>query len=178
MRSLSQNAPTSKTYKELKDLLLEHLDPKPNEISQRFVFYRRDRRSGETVKDYIAELRKISEHCNFDTRLEENLRDKFVCGLNNRAVQQKLLATKGLTLQTAIDTSVAMEAAARSARQIHGVGLEGQVNKLGSSRGGYRQPQVQNANRGAKKECYRCGSVRHLADKCPFKDKECFGCKK
>ena len=139
VRSLSQNAPTSKTYKELKELLLEHLDPKPNEISQRFVFYRRDRRSGENVKNYIAELRRLSEHCNFQTKLEEHLRDKFVCGLNDGAVQQKLLATKGLTLKVAIDTSVAMEAAARSAKQIHGVGLEGQVNRLGQQ-GGTRNP--------------------------------------
>ena len=64
-RSLSQNEPTKKSYDELKTLLLEHINPKPNEISQRFVFYRRERRSGESVKDYVAQLRKLSEHCNF-----------------------------------------------------------------------------------------------------------------
>ena len=62
VRSLSQNDPSAKSYVELKKLLLDHLNPKPNEISQRFVFYRRDRRAGESVKDYIAELRKLSEH--------------------------------------------------------------------------------------------------------------------
>ena len=56
-RSLSQNKPTEKSFEELKKLLLDHINPKPNEISQRFVFYRRDRRSGETVKDYVAQLR-------------------------------------------------------------------------------------------------------------------------
>ena len=128
IRSLSQNQPTNKSYQELKTLLLEHINPKPNEIAQRFVFYKRDRRTGETVKDYVAELRKLSEHCNFSEKLEEHLRDKFVCGLNDGVVQQKLLATKNLTLAISIDTAVAMEAAARSAKQIHGVGLEGQVH--------------------------------------------------
>ena len=80
IRSLSQNQPTAKSYQQLKDLLLEHINPKPNEISQRFVFYRRDRKTGETVKDYVANLRKLSEHCNFSEKLEEHLRDKFVCG--------------------------------------------------------------------------------------------------
>ena len=47
-----------------------------------------------------------------------------MCGLNDAGVQQKLLATKDLTLKIAIDTSVSMEAAARSAKQIHGVGLQ------------------------------------------------------
>ena len=183
-RSLSQNKPTEKSFEELKKLLLDHINPKPNEISQRFVFYRRDRRAGETVKDYVAQLRKLSEHCNFGDNLEENLRDKFVCGLNDAGVQQKLLATKNVTLQTAIETSVAMEAAAKSAKQIHGVGLEG-VHRLGD---GSKYPSNvnnksagrnnSNVNRGGNKECYRCGSQRHLADKCPFKNSECFYCKK
>ena len=177
LRSLSQNNPTSKTYEQLKKLLLDHINPTPNEISQRFVFYRRDRRAGETVKDYIAELRRLSEHCKFDEKLEENLRDKFVCGLNDGVVQQKLLATKNLTLSGAIDTAVAVEAAVKSAKQIHGVGLEGQVHKLGegSNRtGGSNKFQKKDNVR----ECYRCGNLKHLADKCPFKFKECFGCKK
>ena len=152
IRSLSQNQPTEKTYDQLKTLLLEHINPKPNEIAQRFVFYRRDRRTGETVKDYVAELRKLSEHCNFNEKLEEHLRDKFVCGLNDGVVQQKLLATKSLTLKISIDTAVAMEAAAMSARQIHGVGLEGQVHRLGDG----RNPGVGNfrSNGGASKECH------------------------
>ena len=173
IRSLSQNQPTAKSYGDLKTLLLEHINPKPNEISQRFVFYRRDRRNGETVKDYVAELRKLSEHCNFNEKLEEHLRDKFVCGLNDGVVQQKLLATKNLTLATSIDTAVAMEAAARSAKQIHGVGLDGQVHRLGEGRnpGGSKLSKF-------SKECFRCGSKKHLADKCPFKNQECFKCKK
>ena len=61
VRSLSQNEPTKKSYDELKKLMLDHIHPKPNEIAQRYVFYKRDRRSGESVKDYVAELRKLSE---------------------------------------------------------------------------------------------------------------------
>ena len=119
IRSLSQNEPTSKSYSELKKLMMEHLHPKPNEIAQRYIFFKRDRRAGENVKEYIAELRKLSEHCNFGNILQESLRDRFVCGLNDEKVQQKLLASKDLTLQTAVDTATAMEAAARSAKQIH-----------------------------------------------------------
>ena len=60
LRSLSQNDPTSKTYSELKKLMMEHLHPKPNEIAQRYLFFKRDRRGGESVKGYVAELRKLS----------------------------------------------------------------------------------------------------------------------
>ena len=98
---------------------MEHLHPKPNEIAQRYLFFKRDRRGGERVKDYVAELRKLSEHCNFGNNLQESLRDRFVCGLNDEKVQQRLLATNELTLKLAVDTATAMEAAARSAKQIH-----------------------------------------------------------
>ena len=70
------------------------------------------------MQGYVAILRKLSEHCNFGNNLHESLRDRFVCGLNDERMQQRLLATKDLTLQTAIDTATAMEAAARSAKQI------------------------------------------------------------
>ena len=135
IRSLSQNEPTKKTYDELKKLLLDHMNPKPNEIAQRYVFYKRDRRAGESVKDHVAELRKLSEHCNFESNLEENLRDKFVCGLNDEKVQQKLLATSNLTLKSAVDTATAMEAAARSAKQIHSSNtVGGEINRVGNQK--------------------------------------------
>ena len=186
LRSLAQNKPNEKSYAQLKTLLTEHLSPKPNEIAQRYVFYKRDRRTGETVKDYVAALRKLSEHCNFADKLEDHLRDKFVCGLNDERLQQKLLATQNLTLKVAVDNAVAMEAAVRSAKQIHGVTTEVRdVYKFGEGQSGHKfggkgkgfkvNPGKSNQN---GKECFRCGSSAHLANKCFFKDKKCFGCGK
>ena len=28
-----------------------------------------------------------------------------------------------------------------------------------------------------RRECFRCGSIRHLAEGCPFKTAECFKCR-
>ena len=182
VRSLSQNEPTNKSYDELKKLMLDHIHPKPNEIAQRYVFYKRDRRSGESVKDYVAELRKLSEHCKFADNLEDNLRDKFVCGLNDEKVQQKLLATANLTLQSAVDTATAMEAAARSAKQIHSSSAVSDVHKLGQQRfqrgKGHQGGGKFQGNGGDSDECNRCGSHEHLADSCPFKNRSCHRCKK
>ena len=186
IRSLSQNDPTSRSYADLKRLMIEHLHPKPNEIAQRYIFYKRDRRAGESVKDYIAELRKLSEHCNFGHNLQESLRDRFVCGLNDEKVQQRLLATSELTLKVAVDTATAMEAAARSAKQIHNNrtthtyvgGEESSVHKVGTRGGQFRGKVSQGFQSNGKKDCYRCGSYDHLANTCPKKDEQCFKCKK
>ena len=100
-----QNDTKAKSYTELVELLTNHLSPKPNEIAERFMFFKRDRKHAESVNDYIAELRKLSENCNFGTSLNTYLRDRFVCGLNSESVQQKLLTMKDLNLDTALETA-------------------------------------------------------------------------
>ena len=187
IRSLSQNDPTSKTYEELTRIMREHLQPTPNEIAQRYVFYKRDRLVGESIKDYVAELRKLSEHCNFADRLEESIRDKLVCGLNDQKIQQKLLAVRNLTLQSAMDTAVAMESAAKNARDLYG-GVRGVKNEVGVYSGGNSGGGVNRLDKRSykgygnvsvsKKECFRCGGIKHDSDHCTFKSRECFGCKK
>ena len=172
IRSLAQNKPTEKTYDELKQLMVEHLNPKPNEIAQRYVFYKRDRRTGETVKDYVAALRKLSEHCNFAEKLEDHLRDKFVCGLNDERVQQKLLATQTLTLKIAVDNAVAMEAAIRSAKQIHGVTTEVRdINKLG---GGHPSNKFGGRGKGGKNANQNFGRSQNGQNSKNSSTKECY----
>jgi len=71
LRSLRGNNPSNKSYEDLVKLLREHLKPKPNVIAQRFRFYKRDRKQGESVSEYVAELRKLSEYCEFGEKVEE-----------------------------------------------------------------------------------------------------------
>ena len=167
LRKLAQNEPGVKSYEELKTLMKNHLQPRPNEICQRYKFYKRERIAGESVKEYVAELRKLSEYCNFGARLEEALRDKLVCGLNCASIQQTLLSTKDLTLKIAVDTATAMESAARSTKQLGkeeygGVNMLDKGDELGVN---------------LVKECFRCGNESHLAYNCPFKMQRCHGCK-
>ena len=44
------------------------------------------------------------------------------------------------------------------------------TKKKKAGRGGQQQQQQ-------LRDCWRCGSLRHLADKCPMKTKYCFECK-
>ena len=168
MRSLCQNDTKAKSYQELVDLMTEHLNPKPNEIAKHFSFYKRDRKSGESVNEYIAELRRLSENCNFGENLDTYLRDRFVCGLNCESVQQKLLTVTTLTLSSALETARSYEKAYKDARAITGGQIQEGINKV----------DVNTKKNGGRKECYRCGSTYHLADKCGFLESDCFGCGK
>ena len=59
----------------------KHHDPKPSVIVQCYRFNLCNRRSGESVAAYVAELRHLSEHCEFGTTLSQMLRDRLVCGV-------------------------------------------------------------------------------------------------
>ena len=109
-------APREKPFIDLAKLLKHHFEPKPLVIAERFAFHRRSQQPGEPVKEYLAELRKLATHCQFNEHLEEALRDRFVCGLRSESIQKRLLAEDGLELKRALEVAQSMEAADRNAQ--------------------------------------------------------------
>ena len=86
---------------ELVTLVKQHRNRKPSVIVQWFNLNMRMKQPGETIAAYTAELRKIAEHCSFGDSLDDMLRDHSVCGINDTALQRRLLAEPELSYQTA-----------------------------------------------------------------------------
>ena len=63
------NKPTDVSFKDLVSAMTSNFSPPPSEIVQRFRFNSRVRKQGETVAAYIAELRALSEYCNYGDTL-------------------------------------------------------------------------------------------------------------
>ena len=80
---LAPENPLNKTLAEIVQLVGTHLNSKPSIIVQRFIFHSRSRRESESVATYVAELKRLSEHCRFGETLQDMLRDKLVCGIND-----------------------------------------------------------------------------------------------
>ena len=87
--------------------------PKPSAIVQQFKFNTRFQQPGETIAMFLAELRHLSEHCEFGITLDEMLRDRLVCGIRDIRIQRRLLAEPKLTLKRALDLALAIEAQKR-----------------------------------------------------------------
>ena len=115
---VSPKKPGEKTYAELVAALSKHFRPTPSEIVERFKFHSRVRKVGESIATYVAELRVLSEYCNFGATLNDMLRDRLVCGVNDRAIQKQLLAQSGLTYQKAVELALSAETAAQSMREL------------------------------------------------------------
>ena len=94
--------PNKVEYPALVKKVHEHFTPKPSVIVERFKFNTRVRKPGESVATFVAQLRQLTEHCEFGDSLEEMLRDRLVCGIADGRMQRALLAEPELTFAKAL----------------------------------------------------------------------------
>ncbi len=94
--------PNKLSYEELSQAIRNHYVPKPSVIVQRYKFNTRVRGNDESISTFMAELRTLSEHCEFGVSLDEMLRDRLVCGVNEDRIQRRLLAEPVLDLKKAL----------------------------------------------------------------------------
>ena len=141
------------------------------------------RKPGESVATFVSELRSLAEFCNFGGALEDMLRDRIVCGINDTAIQRRLLAEAKLSFAKAIELAQGMETAAQNVKQLQSTGHKQEVpGATGTTRtqGVYKvthpHPDQRKPDKGVN--CYRCGKAGHSAAKCRFKDVQCHYCGK
>ena len=186
---VTPDKPSDKPYKDLLAALSQHFHPKPSEIVERYKFHSRVRKPGESVATFVAELRSMTEHCNFGDSLELMIRDRLVCGINDSSIQTRLLAETDLTYERAIKIALTAETASQSVRQLR-VKSEG-VAALSPPRqqAVYRATATQGPHstgssgsqgpRASGLTCYRCGRKGHTVTNCKVpKDVVCHRCSK
>ena len=116
--------PTPLTELSFKDLVAKmkaHCEPKPSVIVQCYQFNSRQCAMSETVAEYVAALRKLTEYCNFGDTLDEMLHDRLVCGIANAAVQKCLLTEPEVTFTKAVTIAQAVELAEKGTRELQSV---------------------------------------------------------
>lgn len=109
---------------------------------------------------FVAALKKLAEHCEFNDVVNDTIRDRLVCGLRSEAAQKRLLTESALTLGKAIEISVSIELATKKAHQLS---TSGKVYKMSTDGQG---------------KCYRCDKGGHFAAVCWSKDLDCKKCGK
>ena len=105
-------------YEDLVKILQDHYDPNPSPIVHRFKFNSRVQGPDETIAKYVAVLRALAEHCFYGDILDDMLRDRLVCKMQQNSIQQHLLAEKDLTYRNALELATAMEAAAQGSQDM------------------------------------------------------------
>ena len=159
--------PADKELAVLVKLVEDFVSPPSSSIVQRFHFNSRVQKDSETIMQYVAELRKVSEYCEFGTTLDSMLRDRLVCGVRDVRLQRRLLAESNLTFSKALDLAVAAELAEKNVRDLQNTqthtATQDQVHAVDKEVNGIA--------------CHRCGG-RHMAPICKFKTAVCHSCGK
>ncbi len=159
VRSLvAPELPKDKSFDDLVAVLTQHFESKPLVIAERFHFHKRAQAIGESIADYMAELRRLTTHCQFGGHLDEALHDRLVCGLRDVDIERKLLAVPDLTLTKALEIAQGSEAAVKTAKSLKEG--EAQINVVTK----------------AKVACYRCGKMSHTLSECRFWNIDCRHC--
>ena len=172
--------PQDKSLEELFTLLKNNYEPKVIVIAERFRFYKRQQKEGETIAVYVSELRRLAKNCQFGDQLSIDLRDQFVCELFQEPIQQKLLAESDLTLDKALQIAQAAEITRLETQTLRG---ETTHHTKHSTETAFAVKKTTTAGRSQSgcsppgKVCYRCNESGHEPSKCKFKNHTCHYCK-
>ena len=92
--------PSGVDYEEIVQLVKQHFNLKPIVTVQRFKFNTHIRAEDESVAKDVEELRHIAIHYDYGDSLKDMLRDRLICGINNKQIQCRLLAEKRTDIES------------------------------------------------------------------------------
>jgi hypothetical protein len=175
-------------YNSALEVLNQLFIKKPNEIFARHLLATRRQKPGETLVEFIQELRRLSKDCNLksvtaEQYREELIRDSFINGLLSPLIRQRLLENSTLDLKSAFDQANALDLAQKNAETYTmptiptataaAVSVTEQTSKAAAS-----NDDAPLAGTFTSKKCYFCGNSIHNRRNCPARNCVCDSCGK
>ena len=96
----------------------EYFSPRKNLPYTRFKFFTYNQTNGQTIDEYVTELKSRSRHCEFGTLKESLIRDRIVAGIQDAKVRERLLRETDLSLDKAISICRASEATKKQVEEM------------------------------------------------------------
>ena len=84
------------------------------------MFNTRRQQAGETIKEYVEEVKKLSETCDFGSLQDRLIRDRLVIGFSDAETRTQLLRVdhKSQDQKNAVDLCKTTEAANKETREM------------------------------------------------------------
>ena len=166
------------TMNDIQTFMAEQFDPKRFVVRERFKFWSdMKRKPGETIPELASRIRQDAATCDFQSikdPLDEALRTKFICSVDNEAVLKTLFKLKDdeLKFSNAIRVAQEVEEAAKVAKEtVHGQPSTS-VQKV------YHAKSKTSKTQEKKTACFMCGNSGHFSKACPHIKAICSFCKK
>ncbi|KAL4708755.1 hypothetical protein ACJJTC_007136 [Scirpophaga incertulas] len=81
----------------------EYFEIKRNVTVERHKFFTRSQQQSESIEQYVFDLRKLAQTCEFGELRDDLIKDRLVCGIYNSAIRERLLREDDLTLPKAME---------------------------------------------------------------------------
>ena len=150
-------------------------------LAERFRFYQRNQAAGESVHDFLADLRRLAITCEFENFLDQALRDRFVCGLRAEGMQKRLLTEPDLNIARALELARSIEAAASETKGFKDpssiAGTSAKVLNIGGAAAAVVSSGQKSGLSGGS-SCHRCGRHDHEGRTCKYRQAKCQLCGK
>ena len=168
----------------------DYCNPRKNVTFERYVFNCRNQKE-EGIDQYVTELKTLAGSCEYGVLRDGLIRDRVVCGINDNSVRGRLLRDHELTLEKAVTTCRAQEAADIQMKSMSlnsnggatGTASSSEVNEVQRNRKHrYTQSSGDRAKDKGKRDshndrkCVYCGYEQHDRAKCPAREKVCNRC--
>nr|CAI5844998.1 unnamed protein product [Callosobruchus analis] len=96
----------------------EYCDPIKNEVFEHFKFFQRNQLPGESIDQFVTELKSLASTCEFGTLTDILIRDRIVLGVSDLRIQEKLLQTPNLKLPEAVLICRSLESSMATQKKI------------------------------------------------------------
>ncbi|XP_055999096.1 uncharacterized protein LOC130047746 [Ostrea edulis] len=148
-----------------------------------YTFRNCKQKEGQTLDEYLTELRKLAKHCEF-TNINREILSQLIQHCRSNQLRRRALREPDKGLEDIIQSGRAMELSDSQAQAmerhvdqaVNKVDVSGPKQFSRSARGEKRYHSSKKLN----KQCWKCGGVfPHKENKpCPARDKNCHKCQK
>lgn len=156
-----------------------HFIPRRNVIHERYMFYKRHQQPDESVDAFITALYTLSEHCEFGTNRDEQIRDHIVLGIRDGDLSKKLQIVPDLTLTKAVQMVRTHESVEKEGQLQRNDGATSSIDRVNRATPRQRQANRPQATNGPSqhRQCTRCGGPDHQRRECPAVTARCDNCR-
>lgn len=106
------------------DIILKKFEayciPKRNVTFERHRFFTCLQKPGETMDQYVTELRNRSKTCEFGELNDSLIKDKLECGITDNGLRERMLREQELDLKKAVNMCRATETVKTQAKELIG----------------------------------------------------------
>ena len=142
-----------------------------------YTFRNCKQKEGQTLDEYLTELRKLAKHCEF-TDIDKEILSQLIQHCRSNQLRRRALREPDKGLEDVIQLGRAMELSDSQAQAmerhvdqpVNKVSLSGPKKFNRSARGGKHY----HSSKKPSKQCWKCGGVfSHKETACPARDKKC-----